>query len=52
MFCTQRCAAEHAVELFETTVDWSWCEFEGQWVSEDRPGFDYQDHPVVNLWRD
>ena len=52
MFCTQRCAAEHAVELFETTDDWAWCAIEGSWVNEMIPGIDQQDHPVVNLWRE
>ena len=35
MFCSKKCAAEIALELFEGTDDWFWCQDCKSWVNED-----------------
>ncbi len=59
MFCSDRCAARLAREMFENSTDWAWCPTEGTWVNENAPGVkawadvteqilaNYVEHPFV-----
>ena len=40
MFCSKKCAAHIALELFEESCDWFWCPDCKSWVNEE-PYEDY-----------
>ncbi len=47
MFCSKKCAAHIALELFEGSWDWFWCSDCTDWVNDD-PYTDYHSSASAN----